>query len=148
MVGNVHVIEDDTLYRSAQLNAEKLAGMIAAYGIKSVINLRGENRGLWWYDNEMEVTAMYGVLHFDIRMTALRGTDDATVTQLMETMRTAPRPMLIHCESGSDRTGLASALYERFVKERPAEVAGRQISFRYGHFPWLGNRTVAMDRTY
>ena len=148
MVGNVHVVEDGTLYRSAQLNEEKLAGVIATYGIKSVINLRGENRGLWWYDNEVEVTAMHGVSHFDVRMTALRDTDDAIVTQLMETMRTAPRPMLIHCESGSDRTGLASALYERFVKERPAEVTARQISFRYGHFPWLGNRTVAMDRTY
>jgi protein tyrosine/serine phosphatase len=148
VVGNVHVVESGALYRSAQLSGQKLVDVIAAYGIKSVINLRGENRGSWWYDNEVEVTAAHGVSHFDVRMTALRDTDDATVTRLMETMRTAPRPLLIHCESGSDRTGLASALYERFVKEQPAEVAAGQISFRYGHFPWLGNRTVAMDRTY
>lgn len=148
IVGNVHVVEDGALYRSAQLNDKRLTDVIAAYGIKSVINLRGENRGLWWYDNELEVTTAQGVSHFDVRMSALRETDDATVTQLMETMRTAPRPILIHCESGSDRTGLATALYERFVKKRPAEVAADQISFRYGHFPWLGNRTVAMDRTF
>jgi protein tyrosine/serine phosphatase len=148
IVGNVHVVEAGALYRSAQLNEGKLANVISAYGIKSVINLRGENRGSWWYDNEVEVTAAHGVSHFDVRMTALRDTDNATVTQLMETLRTAPRPLLIHCESGSDRTGLAAALYERFVKERPAEVAAGQISFRYGHFPWLGNRTIAMDRTY
>jgi protein tyrosine/serine phosphatase len=147
-VGNVHVVEDGTFYRSAQLNERKLADVIVAYGIKSVINLRGANRGSWWYDNEVEVTAAQGASHFDVRMTALRETDDATVTQLMETMRTAPRPLLIHCESGSDRTGLAAALYERFVGERPAEVAAGQISFRYGHFPWLGSRTVAMDRTF
>jgi protein tyrosine phosphatase (PTP) superfamily phosphohydrolase (DUF442 family) len=148
IVGNVHVVEDGALYRSAQLNEGKLADVIAAYGIKSVINLRGDNSGSWWYDDEVKVTAARGASHFDVRMTALRDTDDATVTQLMETMRTAPRPMLIHCESGSDRTGLAAALYERFVKERPADAAAGQISFRYGHFPWLGNRTVAMDRTY
>jgi protein tyrosine phosphatase (PTP) superfamily phosphohydrolase (DUF442 family) len=148
MVGNVHVVEEGVLYRSAQLNEGKLAEVIATYGIKSVINLRGDNRGSGWYDNELEVTAARGASHFDVRMTALRDTDDATVTQLIETMRTAPRPMLIHCESGSDRTGLAAALYERFLKEKPAEVAAGQISFRYGHFPWLGNRTVAMDRTY
>lgn len=148
LVGNIHVVEDGVVYRSAQLNGQKLAKVVDTYGIKSVINLRGANRGLWWYDNETEVTAAHGASHFDVRMSALRDTDDATVTQLMEILRTAPRPLLIHCESGSDRTGLAAALYERFVKERPAEVAASQISFRYGHFPWLGNRTVAMDRTY
>jgi protein tyrosine phosphatase (PTP) superfamily phosphohydrolase (DUF442 family) len=148
LVGNVHVVEGGILYRSAQLNGHKLANVVAAYGIKSVINLRGENRGLWWYDDEMRVATTQGIAHFDVRMSAVRDTDDATVTQLMETLQMAPQPMLIHCESGSDRTGLAAALYERFVKERPAEVAAGQISFRYGHFPWLGNRTVAMDRTY
>lgn len=148
LVGNFHVVEDGVLYRSAQLNDNKLSDVISAYGIKSVINLRGENKGLGWYDDEMRVSAAHGVSHFNVRMTAVRDTDDATVTQLMETLRTAPRPMLIHCESGSDRTGLAAALFERFLKERPAEIAAGQISFRYGHFPWLGNRTVAMDRTY
>jgi protein tyrosine/serine phosphatase len=148
LVGNIHVVEDGILYRSAQLSGQKLATVVNAYGIKSVINLRGENGGLRWYDDEMEVTAAHGASHFDVRMSALRDTDDATVTQLMEILRTAPRPLLIHCESGSDRTGLAAALYERFINERPAEVAAGQISFRYGHFPWLGNRTVAMDRTY
>ena len=148
LVGNVHVVEDGVLYRSAQLNGNKLGDVISAYGIRSVINLRGENRGLWWYDDEMKVSAAHGIAHFNVRMTAVRDTDAATVTQLMETMRTAPRPMLIHCESGSDRTGLAAALYERFLKEKPTEIAAGQISFRYGHFPWLGNRTVAMDRTY
>ena len=148
LVGNVHVVEDGALYRSAQLNENKLSEVISTYGIKSVINLRGENRGLWWYDDEMKVSEAHGVSHFNVRMTAIRDTDDATVTQLMETMRTAPRPMLIHCESGSDRTGLAAALYERFLEGKPAEIAAGQISFRYGHFPWLGNRTAAMDRTY
>jgi protein tyrosine/serine phosphatase len=148
LVGNVHVVEDGVLYRSAQLNENKLSTVISTYGIKSVINLRGENLGLQWYDDEMKVSRALGVIHFNVRMTAVRDTDDVTVTQLMETLRTAPRPMLVHCESGSDRTGLAAALYERFLKEKPAEIAAGQISFRYGHFPWLGNRTAAMDRTY
>ena len=148
LVGNVHVVEEGILYRSAQLNGQRLADVVAAHSIKSVINLRGENRGLRWYDDEIKVTAAHGVSHFDVRMSAVHEPDDATVTQLMETLRTAPRPLLIHCESGSDRTGLAAALYERFIKQQPAEVAAGQISFRYGHFPWLGNRTAAMDRTY
>ena len=148
LVGNVHVVEPGVLYRSAQLNEQKLADVIAAYGIKSVINLRGENSGSWWYDNEVAVTTAHGTSHLDVRMSALQDPADATIAKLMETMRTAPRPILIHCQSGSDRTGLAAALFERFVERRPADIAAHQISFRYGHFPWLGSRTTAMDRTY
>ncbi|NGX97536.1 MAG: dual specificity protein phosphatase family protein [Candidatus Afipia apatlaquensis] len=125
-----------------------MADVMAAYGIKSVINLRGKNSGSWWYDNEVEVTTAHGASHLDVRMSALRDPEDATIAQLIETMRTAPRPMLIHCQSGADRTGLAAALFERFVERRPTDIAAHQISFRYGHFPWLGSRSIAMDRTY
>jgi protein tyrosine/serine phosphatase len=148
IVGNIHPVEEGSIYRAAQLNDDKLAQVIAAYGIKSVINLRGENRGVWWYDNEITVTAAHGASHFDVRMSALHEPDDTLVTKLIETLRSAPRPILVHCNSGSDRTGLASALYERFIIGRSAEVSARQISFRYGHFPWLGSRTVAMDQTF
>ncbi|MBE0704670.1 MAG: tyrosine-protein phosphatase [Alphaproteobacteria bacterium] len=148
LVGNVHVVEPGVLYRSAQLNGQKLADVMDAYGIKSVINLRGANSGSWWYDNEVAVTTAHGASHADVRMSALQDPADATIAKLMETMRTAPRPILIHCQSGSDRTGLAAALFERFVERRPADIAAHQISFRYGHFPWLGSRSIAMDRTY
>lgn len=148
LVGNIHVVEPGALYRSAQLNEQKLADVIAAYGIQSVINLRGENNGSWWYDNEMRVTIASGAFHFDVRMSAVHDPKDATINKLMETIRIAPRPILIHCQSGSDRTGLAAALFERFVEKRPADVAAHQISFRYGHFPWLGSRSIAMDRAY
>ena len=148
LVGNVHVVESGVLYRSAQLNGQKLADVMDAYGIKSVINLRGANSGSWWYDNEVAVTTAHGASHADVRMSALQDPADATIAKLMETMRTAPRPILIHCQSGSDRTGLAAALFERFVERRPADIAAHQISFRYGHFPWLGSRSIAMDRTY
>jgi hypothetical protein len=30
---------------------------------------------------------------------------------------------------------------------RAVEPTPGQLSFRYGHFSWLGNRTIAMDRT-
>lgn len=63
LVGNVHVVEDGVLYRSAQLNEGKLSDVISTYGIKSVINLRGENRGLQWYDDEIKVSRALGVTH-------------------------------------------------------------------------------------
>jgi protein tyrosine/serine phosphatase len=148
IVGNVHVVEDGLVFRAAQLNGSRLASLLETYGIKSVINLRGENHGSVWYEDEIAVTASHGVSHFDVRMSALNEPSDELVAQLIETLRLAPRPILIHCASGSDRTGLASALYEKFIERRSTDVASRQISFRYGHFPWLGNRSVAMDHTF
>src|ERR1700722_4892372 len=72
IVGNVHVVEDGLVYRAAQLDRGRLTTLIKTYGIRSVINLRGENRGSDWYDNEVEVTTLRGVKHFDVRMSALR----------------------------------------------------------------------------
>lgn len=146
--GNVHVVDPGRLYRSAQLNGDDLSVVLAQYGIRSVINLRGRNPGEAWYDDELKVTVSHGALHFDVGMGATSEPDAKVVSRLMTALTTAPRPMLVHCASGADRTGLAAALYERFVKGQSAAVAAGQLSFRYGHFPWLGSRTTAMDDTF
>ena len=52
---------------------------------------------------------------------------------LISHMQTMPKPVLIHCKSGADRTGLAAALYLLVIEGQPIEVAKRQLSFRYIH---------------
>ena len=86
--------------------------------------------------------------HIDIHMGARREPDAATLQRLIDVIRTAQRPLLIHCNSGSDRTGLAAALFAMVIDAQLPEIASGQLSFRYGHFPWLGSKTVAMDRTF
>ena len=54
----------------------------------------------------------------------------------------------IHCRIGADRTGLACALFELVVRRRPADLARRQLSWRYGHVPWLDGRSHAMDQAF
>ncbi len=148
LTGNVHVVDPGRLYRSAQLNGDDLSAVLTRYGIRSVINLRGRNPGDAWYDDELRVTASQGVVHFDVGMGATSEPDAKVISRLMTALRTAPRPMLVHCASGADRSGLAAALYERFLKGQSPSTAAEQLSFRYGHFPWLGSRTVAMDKTF
>jgi len=46
-------------------------------------------------------------------------------------------PILIHCKSGSDRTGLASALYLMAAKGDSPERALKAFSLQYGHVPLL-----------
>lgn len=47
-------------------------------------------------------------------------------------MRDAPKPILVHCLSGADRTGLASVMYSQQIANMKEDVAGRQLSFAFG----------------
>ncbi|QND72796.1 dual specificity protein phosphatase family protein [Tardiphaga robiniae] len=146
--GNFHPIEEGVIYRSAQLSGSQFAERIRENGIKTIVNLRGNNTGRSWYDDEIRASEATGVRHIDYPINSGRELTDDQVAELTNILSSAARPVLIHCEAGSDRTGLTSALYELLVAKRSFAEASAQLSFRYGHFPWLGSRTVAMDRTF
>lgn len=148
LTGNFHPIEAGVIYRSGQLSGSQFADRIEENGIRTIINLRGNNIGQPWYDAEMKASQAAGVQHVDFALSAGRELTDDQVTQLTGLLRDSPRPVLIHCEAGADRSGVASALYKLLVAKRPAQEASEQLSFRYGHFPWLTSRTAAMDRTF
>lgn len=145
--GNVHEIEPG-VYRSAQLTSARILTFVQAHHIKTVLNLRGANAGQGWYDAEASTVKQAGARLISIRLSADHEPDDATLATVVETLQTADRPILIHCYGGADRAGLASALYELTVAHRPAALAAEQLSFRYGHFPWLTSRTGVMDRAF
>lgn len=146
--GNVHTVEPGAVLRTAQLDPAHTGALVAEHGIKTVINLRGARPGNAWYDEEVKAAGAAGATHISFRLSARREPDEATLSALIDALRTAPRPILIHCEGGADRTGLASALYELMVMGRTPEEASGQLSFRYGHFPWVFSQTAAMDRTF
>jgi protein tyrosine/serine phosphatase len=131
--GNFHEVLKGELYRSAQPDARMLSWAKDTYGVRSVLNLRGAHPGSDWYDAEVSAAGDLGLVHKDFAMSASRqfGPDDAArVTTLMAAL---PKPLLVHCLSGSDRSGLASALYLGRIAGYPADIAGRQLSIRFGH---------------
>jgi protein tyrosine/serine phosphatase len=146
--GNFHAVEDGLVYRSGQLSKAQFADRISERGIRTIINLRGNNTGRPWYDDEVAASTTAHVVHVDFPLSSGRELTDDQLIKLTTLLRDADRPLLIHCEAGADRTGLVSALYELVVAKRPAEEASAQLSIRYGHFPWLRNSTVAMDRSF
>jgi protein tyrosine/serine phosphatase len=146
--GNVHAVDEGKLYRAAQLSPDHLKALIRDEGIKTIINLRGENLQADWYRDELDAATNLGVHYVNLPLSANQVPDDATLKTLIDTMRKAVKPTLIHCEGGADRSGLASALYRLVVMGDTPDQAARQLSFRYGHFPWLTSRTGAMDRAF
>lgn len=147
LTGNIHEVEPG-VYRSNQLPADTMAALVREKGIRTVLNLRGNGGAEDWYVAESRAVSSAGAGLVDLQMSANNEPDDALIRQLVATLRTVQRPVLIHCHGGADRTGLASALYELLIARKPADEAVGQLSFAYGHFPWLGSDTVAMDRAF
>jgi uncharacterized protein (TIGR01244 family) len=143
---NSHEVEPGLIYRSAQLPAAKFVDLAKRVGLRTVINLRGENSGREWYDDQSRAARALGVGFVNYRMSASRELTPTQMAELAQILRDAPKPVLIHCGSGSDRTGLACALY-LFDAGYPAEAVAYQLSLRFGHFPYLWSGSWAMDNS-
>ncbi|WP_295045052.1 dual specificity protein phosphatase family protein [uncultured Paracoccus sp.] len=147
--GNFHEVSRGQVYRAAQMDGQALARWKREYGIASVLNLRGKNAGADWYETELALTRHLGIQHIDFRMSASKELDQAQVMALIAVMKAAPKPLLIHCMGGADRTGLASALYVAGIEGRGEDAAEWQLSLAYGHvgIPWI-SKAWAMDTTW
>ena len=141
-------MEPGVLYRSAQLSGAALNDLIRDKGIRTVLNLRGAHAGQQWYDRELAATINSNAEHLDLKLSASTEPTRTTLNELLQTLRRARKPLLIHCEGGADRSGLAAALYELRIAGKPTDKAAGQLSFFYGHFPWLLSRSGAMDRAF
>ena len=149
MSGNFHEVIAGQLYRSSQLTEKQLSDYVTANGIKTIINLRGENGQSAWYRNETATAEKLGVQHVDFGMSAYKQLGPERVAKLIQIMRDAPKPILLHCKSGADRTGLAAAIYVNRVAGMNEDTAEQQLSIWFGHvgIPYLSS-AYAMDRTW
>jgi protein tyrosine/serine phosphatase len=146
--GNLHAVGDGVLYRSAQLSRAELISAMQEHRIKSVLNLRGANPGSPWYDDEVAESRALGLAHYDYPLSAKRFVTGEQIAEILEIVRRAPKPLLIHCKSGADRSGLVAALYRYTVAGASAAEADRELSLVYGHFPYLASRSRAMDDSF
>jgi protein tyrosine/serine phosphatase len=146
--GNLHTVSAGVLYRSAQLSKSETRWAVREYAIKSVLNLRGAHQGQSWYDEEMEAAGELGLAHFDYPLSAKRFVTSQQIGEILDIVRRAPKPLLIHCKSGADRAGLVAALYRLTETGASATEADQELSLVYGHFPYLTSRSVAMDDSF
>jgi protein tyrosine phosphatase (PTP) superfamily phosphohydrolase (DUF442 family) len=146
--GNFHTVSAGVLYRSAQLSKTEIRWAVREYRIKSVLNLRGAHAGQSWYDDEITAAGELGLAHFDYPLSSKRFLTSQQIDQVLDIVRTAPKPLLIHCKSGADRSGLIAALYRFSETGASASEADQELSLVYGHFPYLTSRSGAMDDSF
>lgn len=148
VLGNFHEVIPGRLYRSAQLSPENLGYYIDEYKIKTVINLRGEHTGTRWYDRELTTVEDHGAREVNFEMSARTPLSIERTFALLDTLRNAEGPILIHCRSGADRTGLASVIYLQQIAGIDEETAEWQLSPLFGHLNLPFIREYAMDTTW
>jgi protein tyrosine phosphatase (PTP) superfamily phosphohydrolase (DUF442 family) len=126
------VVIPGRVYRAAHPLPFTLRRMAARYGIRSVINLRGERENPATRLSEAEAARLgldHAFLAFESRGTPQR----ERILKFHDLYRALPQPVLLHCKSGADRAGLAAGLVLLFEGGTAADAA-RQLSLRHLHF--------------
>lgn len=129
------------VWRSNQPSQKRLAEHKAA-GFKSVLNLRGEDI-YSYYLFEKEACDALGLTLIDIRTQARDLIAVEDYLKLFEIFDRIEKPFVMHCKSGADRAGLASALWMLDQEGATLEEAREMLTFKYLHRK--DTRTGLMD---
>jgi protein tyrosine phosphatase (PTP) superfamily phosphohydrolase (DUF442 family) len=102
-------------------------------GIRTVLSLRGEGLSSHRLFEE-EACRELGLELVTISLKARDLVSRRRLLDLLDIFDRIEKPFVMHCKSGSDRAGLAAALYLLHVEGRPVEEARKMLSWRYIHF--------------
>ena len=129
---NFHWVLPGEAARAAQDWAGGLKGFLKARGIRAIINLRGRNDDLSWWKKETAAITALGGQHFDAMLDSRKLPTRAMLATLMAAFDASPRPFLLKCSGGQDRTSLAAALY---LIHRGGWAAYETAAAQYARFP-------------
>ena len=129
---NFGVVDPEKVFRSKQPTGW-LEGLIRTHKLASILNLRGGSPADPFYADELRLTQNYGVDFYDFLISPTRRPTRRELLVLIDLFGRCRYPLLIHCKSGSDRTGLATGLYQMVVKGSGPAEAINALTIHYGH---------------
>ncbi len=128
---NFHTVNEN-LYRSGQPDKDEFFSLYTFNGIRSVLNLRENN------SDKDEINAINrnwnnAVTLYEIPLDTGKISED-DLYKILTVIRDAPKPLLIHCWHGSDRTGCAVAASRIIFENWSVEDAVSELMKpEYGH---------------
>ena len=139
---NWGVVEAGRLYRSNHPLPWQIRAAVRRHGIRTIINLRGHRQDCGADALSRTEAARLGVTLIDAPFESRGAPHRDRIERLVALLPNLREPILIHCKSGADRTGLIAAVW-LLLQGRPPAEAMRQLSLRYGHF--AAARTGILD---
>jgi protein tyrosine phosphatase (PTP) superfamily phosphohydrolase (DUF442 family) len=127
ILNNYRVVLPGRVFRSGQLSRADLEARITQCGLRAVLNLRGANPDEEWYQEECDVAGQSGVRHYDLPTDSQYPPSAAELREIIAVLDACERPLLIHCESGIDRSGLAAAVAVLLGDGGSLEMARQQL---------------------
>jgi protein tyrosine/serine phosphatase len=115
---------------------------LKASGVRSVLNLRGA-AGAAHYLVEEETCRQLGLTLVNCSLQARDAAPRENIQALIRAFCEIDRPFVMHCKSGADRAGFASAIYLMVIEGRPVAEARKMLGVKYIHLKW--SRTGVLD---
>lgn len=122
---------NDSIYRCEQPGNKDFVEL-ENLGIRSVLNLRN-------YHSDQDGGKNSNLLLFRVKMNAHR-IEDKDIIMALQILCTAPKPIVVHCKHGADRTGLIIAMYRIIYQNWTKEQAVNElVDGGYGFHPIFKN---------
>ncbi|CUW46081.1 tyrosine-protein phosphatase [Novacetimonas hansenii] len=138
---NFRTVIPGRVYRCNHPTPWRLAMATRRLHLKTLVNLRG-HRQCGSDALSREAAHRLGLKHIDMAFESRNAPHRDRIERFEKIYRTLTFPMLMHCKSGADRTGLAAGLVLLF-EGGTADDALRQLSWKNGHFN--RSRTGVLD---
>jgi protein tyrosine/serine phosphatase len=129
--GNFAAVVPGRLYRCNHPTPARLASLTRRYGLKTLINLRGET-GNGSDALSRDAARQLGLEFIDAPLDSRGAPQRERILRLHGIFLRMPAPALLHCKSGADRAGLAAGLFVLFQGGTTREALA-QLSLRFGH---------------
>ena len=138
---NLSAVEPGVFYRSRQMSGPALKRYIEKLGIRTVLNMRGENPDADWYKAEVAACEKTGVAHLDFGWSRNSIPAPESLLRYLDALDTAEGPFLVHCQGGTHRAGFASAAFQ-LNRGRSAAEARQQFGPMFNDAPIGGVVTL------
>ncbi len=138
---NLHAVVPGRVWRAAQPAPEEIARLADELDLRTVVNLRRAEDDEAWLEAERATAAGRGLAHRSVPLSGQSLPAPDVLRDLVHVLADAERPVLLHCEAGVERSGLASAVV-LLLEGRPLEEARGQFGARYGYVQALSGSSL------
>jgi protein tyrosine phosphatase (PTP) superfamily phosphohydrolase (DUF442 family) len=133
--GNFDEVVPGRFYRTGEVDARKLAELIKKYKIKSVIDLRVNKDEVDQFGvHEREAAQANSAAYYHVPFVGSDARQRVQVEELVSLYDRVETPVILHCSSGTHRTGVASVIWLLTKENASIENAVSQLGVRYGYF--------------